>query len=243
MRDRSLGPPLPLPQIGETLLIAILGGAPSSCNLAPFGDPNWEIWACSPGNWASPRVDAWFEMHSLARKNVRGNEPYINVLRTHPRVYLSAPDKLIPNAIVYPKDDILPHFGGQYVESFMQSSVSYMLAMAITLKPKVIGLWGVDMAAESEYDYQRPGCHFFFNEALKRGIDITAPPQSDIMNPLPLYGYKEHSPMYWRQKARKQELMERVREADHKMREAELTKATLNGALSDINYINNTYLR
>jgi hypothetical protein len=29
--------------------IAVMGSAPSSVALAPFGDPSWEIWGCSPG--------------------------------------------------------------------------------------------------------------------------------------------------------------------------------------------------
>jgi len=118
-----------------------------------------------------------------------------------------------------------------------------MLAMAVLQKPKIIGLWGIDMAAESEYDYQRPGCHFFFNEAQKAGIEIVAPPQSDILEPLPAYGYKEHFPMYWRQKARKQELLERLREAERKIEEGKIVAQHMKGALGDLNYYNNTYLK
>ena len=99
------------------------------------------------------------------------------------------------------------------------------------------------MAAETEYDYQRPGCHFFFNEAEKRGINIAAPPQSDILEPLPLYGYKEHYPMYWRQKARKDELRVRLREAEQKEAEARNTVLAMRGAIGDLVYTNNTYLK
>src|SRR3990167_6788901 len=30
--------------------IAVIGTAPSSRMLAPFNDPSWKIWSCSPGN-------------------------------------------------------------------------------------------------------------------------------------------------------------------------------------------------
>lgn len=223
--------------------ICILGGAPSSCKLAPFGDPTWEIWACSPSNYIAPRVDAWFEVHSFDRKDVTGNEFYIQTLQRHDRVYITKPDPRMPKGIVLDYDEITKPYGGMFVQSFMQSSVSYMLAMAINLKPKAIGLWGVDMAAESEYDYQRPGCHFFFNEAMKRDIEIIAPPESDILNPLPPYGYKEHWPMYWRQKARKIEILERKREAERLIMEKQNLLTAMEGALADINYINNTYLK
>ncbi len=63
--------------------IAILGSHPASNNLAPFGDVTWEIWACSPQNYTLPRIDAWFELHSLDRKWMPGNEPYIRTLEKH----------------------------------------------------------------------------------------------------------------------------------------------------------------
>src|SRR3954468_23311721 len=41
--------------------VAILGTAPSSRMLAPFNDPEWQIWSCSPGNMGCiPRFDRWF---------------------------------------------------------------------------------------------------------------------------------------------------------------------------------------
>src|SRR3990167_7020844 len=46
--------------------IAILGTAPSSMELAPFNDPAWALWACSPGAMAicaQKRSDVWFEPH------------------------------------------------------------------------------------------------------------------------------------------------------------------------------------
>ena len=48
--------------------IALMWSAPSSIALAPFDDPNWEIWGCSPGLYGSliqrNRVpEAWFELH------------------------------------------------------------------------------------------------------------------------------------------------------------------------------------
>jgi hypothetical protein len=32
--------------------VILLGTAPSSMRLAPFGNPEWEIWACSPGTYS-----------------------------------------------------------------------------------------------------------------------------------------------------------------------------------------------
>lgn len=224
--------------------IALLGSAPSSYRLAPFGDMSWEIWACSPGNFNAGRIDAWFELHNLDRKFVPGNEPYIGTIAKHQRVYIAAPDARLPQGIVFPKDEVYRFFGNhQFLDSFMQSQVSYMLAFAIMQKPETIGLWGIDMAASDEYWGQRPGCHFFFMEAAKRGIKIVAPPQSDILEPLPPYAYKEFNPAYWRSKARKQELRGAIDEAKAKLQAAHDEILTKEGAFQNEVYHTNTYLR
>jgi hypothetical protein len=224
--------------------IALLGSAPSSYKLAPFGDVTWEIWGCSPQNYSAPRVDAWFELHNLDRKMVPGNEPYLQAITKHPRVYLAAADHRIPQGLIYPKDEVYKFFGNpQFLDSFMQSQVSYMLALAIMQKPETIGLWGIDMAAGDEYATQRPGCHFFFIEAEKRGIEIVAPPQSDILEALPPYGYKEFNPMYWRSKARKMELRQSIEEANQRLHMAQKEIDLKEGAFQNEVYISNTYLR
>jgi hypothetical protein len=224
--------------------ICLLGSAPSSMRLAPFGDADWEIWACSPLNHTAPRVDAWFEIHNLDRKWVQGNEPYVKTIAGHPRVYAAIPDPRMPHAIVYPKDEVYQFFGNsQFLDSFMQSQVSYMLAYAIMQKPDTIGLWGIDMAAGDEYGTQRPGCHFFFIEAEKRGIEIIAPPQSDILEALPPYGYKEFSPKYWRSKARKIELRQSIEEARQRVLMAQKELDIKEGAYQNEQYHTNTYLR
>src|SRR4029078_6765773 len=105
--------------------IAFPGSAPSSDKLAPWGDAEWEIWACSPNNWTAPRVDAWFEMHAIDRKMGPGNENYIAALQQHPRVYIAHPDPRLPGGLIYPKDEVYAYFGNlKFLDTFFQSSVS-----------------------------------------------------------------------------------------------------------------------
>ena len=230
------------------LKIALLGSAPTSAGLAPFREAEWELWACSPQNYQAPRVDAWFELHNLERKWVPGNEAYINVITKHPRVYVSLPDARLPNGIVYPKDEVYAFYGTEngplpFFDTWMQSSVSFMLALAIMQKPDTIGCWGIDMAASDEYGQQRPGCHYFFDEAAKRGIEIIAPPQSDILEPLPLYAYKEHLPKYWRTKARIMEIKQAIGDKQAQIHHLQQEIDVRTGALQDIEYHKNTYMR
>jgi len=221
--------------------IAILGAAPSSRKFAPFHDPEWEIWACSPPNYDLPRIDAWFELHNLDRKMaVAGNRPFFDVLTRHPRVYVARKDPRLPLAHEFPKDSLLKKYGPY----FFTSTIAWMLAFAIEQKPEKIGMWGVDMSAADElYTHQRPACHFFIREAEQAGIKITAAAQSDILQPPALYGYKEFWPMFWKQKARRKELEERLENArrDHKRLTNEML--IFQGAIDDMNYVDNTWLQ
>src|SRR5580698_10373126 len=64
VQTAAISGPLASP-IAAPLKVAMIGTAPSSRMLAPFNDPSWKIWACSPGNMNTlPRVDVWFELHS-----------------------------------------------------------------------------------------------------------------------------------------------------------------------------------
>ena len=221
--------------------IALLGAAPSSRLLAPFNDPNWEIWACSPPNFDLPRVDAWFEVHSLKRKMNQVNKPFFDKLLAHPRVYLNGADPefgKFPNGIAYPIEEMVAEYG----EYFFTSSLAYMMAFAIKQKPDMIGLWGVDMSAAEEYGYQRAGCHFFIREAAKAGINVVAPVESDIMRPVPLYGFKEQTPMYWKQRVRRKELEDRIHRCQHTIENQKREELILRGALDDMNYVENTWM-
>ncbi len=229
--------------------IACLGAAPSSRLLAPFQDPTWEIWACSPPNFNLPRVDAWFELHSLKRKiGHQSNAPFVDVLQKHPRVYLTGgcasrgipPDpmfSMFPNAIAFPYDELLAEFGPW----FFSSSLAWMMAFAITMKPDEIGLWGVDMSAHEEYGYQRAGCHRFIEHCAARGIKVCAPPESDILHHAPLYGLKEQSPIWWKQRTRDKELKQRIAECDQIINNKQHEKAVLSGAVDDMTYVGNTF--
>lgn len=218
--------------------IAVCGSAPSSRMLAPFGDPNWEIWACSPQNYDYPRVDAWFELHSLDRKLVPANDVYYNVIRNHPRVYIARPDPRMPNGIVFNPQPLLDKYG----DDFFTSSLSWMMAFAIEQKPEDIAIYGVDLSATDEYDYQRPGFKFFIREAQKAGIRISIPAQSDLHEPMPLYAFQEHWPMWQKMKASRAELEGKIKSLEKEMNGKHDMIMALRGARDYAEYIKNTYI-
>lgn len=189
--------------------IAIIGTAPSR-TLAPLDDPSWEIWACSPGNahGTLSRITVFFEIHSI---DVMLNHPsskawapiYFKWLRDQSfPIVMQEINEAVPAAQVYPLQAMVAKFG----RNFFQSSVAYMLALAIAKadgrkergsnEVEEIAIFGVDMAAQQEaYSNQKLSCLRFIELAKERGIKVSIPLESSLGQQMPLYGYDESSPM------------------------------------------------
>lgn len=223
-------------EVKKPLKVALIGTAPSSRMLAPFNDPSWTIWACSPGNMnALPRADAWFEVHGslLWPENKHYGEPYIKFLSELKIPVYMQDKRYCQNAIPLPKDELVEEFGPY----FFTSSFAWMLAFAMKQGATEIALYGIDMASRDEYILQRPGAYYFFNEARKRGIKVTAPYESDIMQPAGLYGYSEVTPFGRKLIARTQELKGRLAEMRQQRDGLSHSITYLEGALEDIDYV------
>lgn len=159
----------------SALKIACIGSAPSSVRLAPWGDPTWKIFGCSPGVMQyARRVHAWMEIHRWEPGIVGQPETqkpwfspeYIQWMATLPRVFMHHPVPEIPRSVALPVDALIEKYGNIW----FTSSIAWMMALAIEdilerrrlrgtdpnnpeLAPLAegeidsIGLWGVDMAA------------------------------------------------------------------------------------------------
>jgi hypothetical protein len=224
--------------------IALVGSAPTSIGLAPFDDPEWTIWGCSPGGrHYLRRLDAWFEVHRWSDADPEYNE-WLRGLKCP--VYLTDRRDDVPASLAYPQDEILAKYPG-LARSFFTSSLAWMLALAIEQKADEIGLWGVDMAASEEYAHQKPGCHFFMLEAERRGIKLTVPPESDLLRPVAMYGF-DASAKKVKFAARRQELEQRLAEVeqrcavlDREFNNATRDKFFILGALDDMRYHEQTW--
>ncbi len=222
------------------LKIALIGTAPSSRMLAPYSDTSWQIWGCSPGNMgALPRVDRWFEVHGnlLWPQNEHYGKPYIEWLNKQTFPIYMQNQSFVPKAISLPREKLIAEFGPY----FFTSSFAWMLAMAMVEGAKEIALYGIDMASRDEYILQRPGAYFFFEEAKRRGIKVTAPYESDIMQPPILYGFSEVTQYGRKLLARKSELDERVRQLKAQRDGAAQQVTYLEGALEDLDYFSTIF--
>jgi hypothetical protein len=118
-----------------------------------------------------------------------------------------------------------------------------MLAPRAAAGEKVsIGLWGVDMAANSEYAWQRPGCQHFIGLAVKLGIQVILPPESDLMQPPTLYGISEYHPRHSKLLARLNELKGREAFLAGQIGSMNSELMHTRGAIDNLNYIFNTWI-
>lgn len=231
--------------------IAILGSAPSSLQKAPFGDAGWEIWACSPGAYPHlGRVTEFYEIHrwepgivgKAATQKPWFTPEYVQWLKMQPRVWVSdeAAQRDLPNAAMLPWRELVTKYG----HYCWTSTIAYMFAMAIDKiqaaraerkakglphEDDVIGLWGVDMAANEElYSGQRSACQWFLQIAVGLQINFYVPPESDLAVPPPMYGVAEtnHRHIKW---------LERLRELEGRAAQTQASIAQLNSQLHFIN--------
>lgn len=164
--------------------VAIVGGSPSSWELAPYGDTQREIWVL--GNqldrYKGKRVTRIFEIHDNLEEHgdvqqycewlVSQNIPLV-VGGEFDRAALKKASKFI----YFPEEEANELLGGEY----LSSSPAYMMALAILEGATEIGIYGVDMAVDDhEYFHQRPEMYAWIAYAKARGIKIIIPEQSSL---------------------------------------------------------------
>src|SRR5574340_1559082 len=135
-----------------------------------------EIWFLNHGYMILqdelPRCDRMFEIHKqewFRRKELAVHEKYWEWLtQPHPfPIYLQENIPEVISGIVYPFkeicEDLFPHLlredpSGKLIrDTFMTSSASFMMAMAIHEKFERIWIYGIGMQTGTEYGYQLPG--------------------------------------------------------------------------------------
>ena len=218
-----------------------------------FVDESWEIWACSPGAFGVlPRFTRFFEVHRWEPGAPWFSPEYCQFLREfNGPVYVGQEIPEIKNHVVYPIERVEDEFSTY----FLNSSLSLMCALAILeiedlwkANPEhdktedVIGFFGVDMAATEEWASQRPGCHFFVLEALRRGIGVYVPPESDLLRPLPVYGLCEWDHAYIKATARMREFNARKQEAENQLNAGQANLRFMQGAIDDLDYQIKTWM-
>ena len=165
--------------------VAIVGLSPSTHDDAPFEDDDWEVWGLPWDNDHWPYYDRAFDIHPL--ECIKEATPsfyqpnYLRRLSEDLRdldlpLYMQEAYPEVPNAIRYPLEDVVGVVG-----DYFNSTIAYMLALAIFEGYDKIALWGVDLVGQGgwghadEYMDERPNIEYLCGFAKGRGIEIWTP--------------------------------------------------------------------
>lgn len=176
--------------------VALVGFSNTTRGQAPWDDPETEIWGCNEGYVLDfPRIDAWFQLHSYNSFSRADNHNDPNhfawLQKKHPfPIYMQRKFKLVPSSIPYPIDEIRMKLGFDTI--YATSSFAYMMLYAIYKRYDEIGIYGFEMATDSEYFHQRANAEFLIGFARGLGIKVNLPENGNLLRGR-LYAYEDDS--------------------------------------------------
>ncbi len=229
--------------------VAILGTVPAHKLLAPFDDPEWNIWICSAANRAGAVPTpagrtTWFELHGIddlkGAENKTWAPEYFAWLRAQSfPVYMQEPNDLVPQSVVFPRNILIEKFG----RLPFTSSVAWMIAFAIHQGATDIGIFGVDMAAtEEHYGAQKFGCLRMMEVASELGINVQVPLESCLGQMPPLYGYAETTRMGRKLLVQEHIINESIAAIDNTIARLTAERHFHAGALDQVRYLRRTFV-
>jgi hypothetical protein len=96
--------------------VALVGMAATSCSLAPFDDPDVEIWGLNEAHafpWMK-RATRWFQIHNsdswkryIAKRDVRGHFDWLKRNPWDIPVYMQYYQEIIPKSVGYPLHQVV----------------------------------------------------------------------------------------------------------------------------------------
>lgn len=188
--------------------IAILGFGRTVVD-APVSDPTWELWGMNGFHRAAEpdfgitapedRYGLWLDMHTLDYTREYGIRAKIGdaqerwLERPHPFRILSIEERPEwPSVEAYPIDFVIARTGRDY----FTSTIAYALALVLTMDDVAeVGLWGVDLAHDTEYADQRPCAEYWIGRCEAAGIKVTIHERSALLRQRVRYGYEAESPL------------------------------------------------
>lgn len=192
----------------RTRRIAILGFGRTVVD-APVSDPTWELWGMNGFHRAAEpdfgikapedRYGLWFDMHTLAYTREYGVRAKIGDAQErwleapHPFTVLSVEERPEwPSVKAFPIEYVVQRTGRDY----FTSTIAYALALALTMDDVAeVGLWGVDLAHDTEYADQRPCAEYWIGRCEAAGIVVTIHERSALLRQRARYGYEVESPL------------------------------------------------
>jgi hypothetical protein len=223
-------------------------GCCDSCNLTPFDQPDdYEYWGVNNLFWTLPGkpFTRWFEIHQIYQSEngvwLRRNNMMFRNLTVQAYleqltaldipVYMREPNPLVPKSEQFPYDALVEKFGGYFT-----NTISWEIALAIDMGFKEIGIYGVDMACDTEYGHQRPSCEYLLGIAAGMDIKVWIPDTCDLLKTRFLYGKDEPEELLFRKKLEEiqRNLKAKLASESQKMENAKQEMCKYHGAISGV---------
>ena len=139
--------------------------------------PDADLWGLAwDSEWAS--YDRLFEMHDLElirSISCRPHDYEDKLCDVWQPLYMQEAYKDIPTSTKYPVDEISKITG-----NYFNSSIAYMIAMAIHEDYDQITVLGVNMKDAEEYRYQKPNLEYLIGIAAGLGVQVNVPESSGL---------------------------------------------------------------
>ena len=224
----------------KTKKIAIMGTAPQWM-LAPFDDPEWEIWGIFGVVGCGKRLDRLYEIHD---KNLIEPMAAADPKKKYWEFAASLGDKYItkdeyaqcPNARRFDFASKVKKYG-----DYFASSASWLVAEAIDEGATHIGLWGINMSSDSEYAHQKPSLSYLLGWARAQGITIEVPASSEILSLTHQYGLDTEPRFVTTLKQKKLEIDQQMAGHRQNMTAAQMQICNAEGAMALVKWIEQNY--
>lgn len=169
--------------------VAIVGFASSTLKYAPFGDPAYEVWGMNQLYRHIPRLDRHFDIHRNWREgNVEGTDHPLWIQHSGIPSYLVERAPELPNTVRFPIERVMNSVTEKL--PYFTSTVAYMIALAIAEGFETIGIFGIDLIVETEYENQKQCVEFMLGIAVGRGVNLEIPKQCALLKSAWMYGYE-----------------------------------------------------
>jgi len=212
--------------------VCILGTA-ETMSQAPFDDPTVDIWAVATCllREECKRADLVFEMHKPHHWHKEG--------RLESLVKAEVPVMMIDKTAEVPTSQRFPieRIWEKYPErKYFTNTISMMIAWAMVLGYQEISLFGVHMATQGEYTFERPNCEYWLGRAEQAGINVFLPDGADMLKATSLYGYEE-SRAFSQLQERMNWYRKQQEHANQQLEQAKAVSYQYKGAIEVGNYI------
>ena len=223
--------------------VCIVGFADSR-RIVPFDHPDMEFWGINALHRATDLPKGahwhrWFQLHDIEQHHKEPDdfEEHVTFLRSLDcPVYLRPQDIGrwgIPNEVPFPLEQVIAPF-----PRYFNNTISFLIALAIHMKPEELHIYGVDMATDSisnaEYAHQRPSVELFIGAAMGQGIRVNIPTNSDLLKATHLYGFEDAEAFTTKHMARLEELAHRKNQMKQELAQLQGRSNELSAAVNQL---------